>query len=104
MTRQNTTTKRNYELAMQNDKVFITYALTLIVGTASLLAFVVISSAPSIPSAAYLLEHLTLGLMVRAYYKSFDGERGFYALANGIKRYFGIARDAIPTGGVPVTN
>jgi hypothetical protein len=86
---------------MQNDKVFIAYAIALIAGVGTLLAHVITSGASHTPTPAYLLEHVSLGLMVRAYYKSFDGESGIYAIAKWVKIYFGIAREAIPSAAVP---
>ena len=97
-------TKRNDELEMQNDKAFIYYAIGLAVGIGTVLAMVVSTGASHVPEPMYLVEHVSLGLMVRAYYKSFDGTSGFYALANGVKSYFGLAREAIPSSAIPLAH
>lgn len=89
---------------MQNDKVFIAYALALVAGIGSVLAFVLTTSASHVPQPWYLVEHVTLGLVIRAYYKSFDGVSGFYSVANGVKSYFGIAREAIPSSAIPLAH
>jgi len=84
---------------MQNDKVFIAYAAALVVGISSLMAFVLGTGASALPTPLYLIEHVSLGLAIRAYYKSFDGEGGFYALGNTLRTHFGLGLEAaeLPT-------
>lgn len=89
---------------MQNDKVFIAYAIALAVGIGSVITFVVGTGASHVPQPMYLVEHVGLGLMIRGYYKSFDGVSGYYSLINGIKSYFGIAREAIPSSAIPLAH
>ena len=81
---------------MQNDKAFVVYALTLLVGISTVATLVVSSGASSFPTPLYFIEHVTLGLMVRGYYKSFDGTGGLCAVANGVRSYLGLQGDALP--------
>lgn len=81
---------------MQNDKAFIVYALSLLIGISAVATLVVSSGASSFPTPLYFIEHVTLGLAVRAYYKSFDGTSGFYAVANGVRCYLGLENMALP--------
>jgi hypothetical protein len=80
---------------MQNDKAFIVYATALVVGISSLVAFVLGTGASSLPTPLYLIEHVTLGLALRAYYKSFDGVSGFYALGSTIRAHFGLGLEDV---------
>ena len=80
---------------MQNDKAFIVYAMALVVGISTLLAFVLGTGASALPTPLYLIEHVTLGLGIRAYYKSFDGKSGFYALANTVRDHFGLGLEDV---------
>ena len=89
---------------MQNDRIFIAYAIALAAGIGGLLTFVVGTGASHVPEPMYLAEHVCLGLMVRAYYKSFDGVSGYYAIANTVKSYFGIARETIPSSAIPLAH
>ena len=81
---------------MQNDKVFIAYALTLLVGISTVAIFVIGSRANGFPTPVFLIEHVTLGLMARGYYKSFDGSSGYYSVARGVRSYLGLEDVAIP--------
>ena len=87
---------------MQNDKAFIAYALALVIGIGSLITFVLGTGASSIPSPIYLIEHVALALAIRAYYKSFDGVSGFYAVANTVRTHFGLGLEELelPTAAV----
>jgi hypothetical protein len=98
--------QRNQKTEMQNDKVFIAYAVALVVGISTLMAFVLGTGASALPSPMYLLEHVGLGLAIRAFYKSFDGESGFYAVANTIHDYFGLGLEHVelPSSMVPATH
>ena len=87
---------------MQNDKVFIAYALALVVGISTVATLVVSSGATSFPPPLYFIEHVTLGLMVRGYYKSFDGNSGLCAIANGVRSYLGLDSDAMPVSAATV--
>ena len=58
---------------MGNDKAFAIYALALITAVASVLAAFVIVRPAAVPSAVIFIEHLLLGLGVRAAYKSLHG-------------------------------
>ncbi|MBW2295443.1 MAG: hypothetical protein JRG94_24520 [Deltaproteobacteria bacterium] len=80
---------------MHNDKVFIAYAMALVIGIGSLIIFVLGTGASSIPSPIYLIEHVGLALAIRAYYKSFDGESGFYAVANTVRTHFGLGLEEL---------
>ena len=86
---------------MQNDKAFIVYALSLLVGISTVATLVVSSGASSFPSPLYFIEHVTLALMIRGYYKSFDGSGGLYAVANGVRSYLGLEGIAIPAAAAP---
>ncbi len=83
---------------MYNDKAFMIYAAAIFTGIASLVTFVVFTQASHTPAPIYILEHVALGLGIRAYYKSFDGESGWYAVARGVRNYFGIGEDRLPAG------
>jgi hypothetical protein len=58
---------------LDNDKSFAAYALVLIAGVTSTLTASVMVGFASLPSPALFLEHVALGLMMRASYKSFAG-------------------------------
>jgi hypothetical protein len=58
---------------LDNDKTFTTYALVLIAGVTSTLTATVLAGIASPPSPALFLEHVALGLLMRASYKSFAG-------------------------------
>jgi hypothetical protein len=58
---------------VSDDKAFAGYALILIAGVASVLTASVMAGVTSLPSPAVFLEHVALGLMMRASYKSFGG-------------------------------
>lgn len=89
---------------MQNDKAFIVYALSLLIGISSVATLVVSSGASSFPTPLHVIEHLILALMVRGYYKSFDGTGGLYAVANGIRAYLGLEGIEIPASAATATN
>ncbi len=80
---------------MQNDKAFIVYAMALVVGISTLVIFVLGTGASTIPTPIYLIEHVGLALAIRAYYKSFDGVSGFYAMANTIRAHFGLGLEDV---------
>ena len=58
---------------MSNDKDFTIYAIALIAGISTVLAIAISAGIGAMPSAATLVEHVGLGLLVRASYKSFAG-------------------------------
>lgn len=58
---------------MSNDKVFGIYALGLIGMVAATWAALVAVGVATLPSMAFLVEHVALGLSLRAAYKSFAG-------------------------------
>jgi len=58
---------------VQNDRIFAIYAIGLIGCVLSLLACTVSVGLASVPAFAVLVEHIAMGLAVRAAYKSFDG-------------------------------
>ena len=58
---------------MDTNKAFAVYALTLIAGVGSVLAASVLAGITTAPSPAVFMEHVALGLMMRAAYKSIGG-------------------------------
>jgi hypothetical protein len=58
---------------VSNDKSFALYALVLVSGVASVITASVIEGVTTLPSPAVFLEHVMLGLLMRASYKSFAG-------------------------------
>jgi hypothetical protein len=58
---------------MNSDKAFAIYAFTLVGAVASLLTTTVASGVASLPSAAFILEHVALALAIRTSYKCFGG-------------------------------
>jgi hypothetical protein len=58
---------------LDNDKVFTGYALILIAGVASVITSSVLAGFASLPTPAVFLEHVALGLMMRASYKTIGG-------------------------------
>ena len=58
---------------MDKNKTFAAYALVLITGVGSVLAASVLTGVTIAPSPVGFMEHVALGLMIRAAYKSFGG-------------------------------
>ena len=58
---------------MDTNKLFTVYALILLAGIASVLTASVLSGITTLPSPLVFLEHVALGLSIRASYKSFGG-------------------------------
>jgi hypothetical protein len=58
---------------LDNDKAFAAYALILIAGVASLLTTLVLTGPGTWPSPVHILEHVAMGLAIRAGYKSVGG-------------------------------
>jgi hypothetical protein len=58
---------------LDNDKMFAAYLLILITGVTSTLATSVMAGFASLPSPLVFLEHVALGLAIRASYKSIGG-------------------------------
>jgi hypothetical protein len=58
---------------MDNDKAFAIYAFALVGGVLLAITLAVTGGVASLPGIAFIVEHVGLGLVVRATYKSFDG-------------------------------
>ena len=58
---------------MQNDKAFAVAAVALIAGLASVLTASVLAGFASLPSPLVFLEHVGMGLLMRASYKAIGG-------------------------------
>jgi hypothetical protein len=58
---------------LDNDKMFAAYLLILITGVTSTIATSVMAGFASLPSPVVFLEHVALGLTIRASYKSIGG-------------------------------
>lgn len=59
---------------MDNDKAFAIFALTLLLGMASVLtAVMTFTEGASLPSPLVFVEHVAMGLAIRAAYKGFGG-------------------------------
>ena len=58
---------------MQNDKVFAVAAIVLFAGLASVLTTSVLAGFAALPSPLVFLEHVAMGLLMRASYKSIGG-------------------------------
>ena len=58
---------------MTNDKNFALYAVILVSGVASLITASVMAGFAALPSPLVFLEHLALGLTMRASYKTIGG-------------------------------
>ena len=58
---------------MDNDKTFAAYALILIAGVASVITSSVLAGFATLPTPTVFLEHVALGLMMRASYKTIGG-------------------------------
>ena len=58
---------------LDNDRAFQIYALTLIGGAVSLVLTLVTLRIAAAPTPLFFAEHVVMGLMIRAAYKSFDG-------------------------------
>jgi hypothetical protein len=67
--------QQNRKVLVQNDRIFAIYAIGLIGCVLSLLACTVSVGLASVPAFAVLVEHIAMGLAVRAAYKSFDGSK-----------------------------
>jgi hypothetical protein len=65
--------QQNRKVLVQNDRIFAIYAFGLISCVLSLLACSVSVGLASVPAFAVLVEHVAMGLAVRAAYKSLDG-------------------------------
>lgn len=63
----------NGESLLNTDKAFAAYALILVSGVASLLTASVLVGFATLPSPGVFLEHVALGLAIRAGYKSIGG-------------------------------
>ncbi len=58
---------------LKDDKIFASYALSLIAAVVCMLAVLVYSQVATAPTAAAFMEHLAVGLLFRGAYKSLDG-------------------------------
>ena len=58
---------------MDNDRVFMIYALALIAGVTSCITACVVAGVATLPSLGMFVEHLALSLAFRGAYKSFGG-------------------------------
>jgi hypothetical protein len=86
---------------LDNDKAFKIYALILIGGAVSLVLSLITFGIAQAPTAAFFAEHVILGLMIRAAYKSFDGP-GWAIPGLGVSEEEATASapaDAIPAAG-----
>ena len=59
---------------MDSDNRFTLYALILISAVASVISASVMSGIATVPAPIFVAEHLGLGLLFRASYKSFGGK------------------------------
>jgi hypothetical protein len=66
---------------MENDKVFIAYAMALILGISIVVTTMIWIGTGHFPAVAFVIEHVSLGLLIRASYKSFDGPYGIFESA-----------------------
>jgi hypothetical protein len=73
LTRWNGTVTGIKETSVDNDKIFATYALSLIAGTITLVTAIFMGSGHSFPPFAFVAEHLALSLLFRSAYHSLDG-------------------------------
>ena len=67
---------------MKNDRVFTLYALTLLLIGGGMITAAIMMGLATVPTTGIFLEHLALGLGVRAAYKSFGGFDWLYELAD----------------------
>ena len=58
---------------MHNDKSFAAYALILLAAVASVLTATVLAGITRVPPPLVFLEHVAMGLLIRAAYKSTGG-------------------------------
>jgi hypothetical protein len=85
---------------LDNDRVFATYACTLIAAITSVLAASVLAGFAVLPSTGVFLEHLAMSLGFRALYKSFGGFDWLYATAEFAGMITAEAAEAsAPSGG-----
>ncbi len=63
---------------MTNDKAFHIYAALLVSGVITLLTVIVTSGVAAVPAPLFLAEHLGLGLLFRASYKSLESPQWPY--------------------------
>jgi len=63
---------------MENDRLFAIYAAAIFLGIASVVTVMIWIGTGSFPAPAFILEHVGLGLLIRAAYKSFDGPYGIF--------------------------
>lgn len=61
------------ERHLDNDKAFAAYAMILLALVGTVLTTVVVTQFPTVPSFLGIAEHVMLGLLIRASYKSFAG-------------------------------
>ena len=62
-----------YQHTMDKDRAFAIYAIVLVTCVFSLLVATVFSGIAGVPTAAFILQDLGLGLAIRTAYKTFDG-------------------------------
>ena len=65
---------------MDNDRVFMIYALALIAGVTSCITACVVAGVATLPSLGMFVEHLALSLAFRGAYKSFGGFDWIYSV------------------------
>lgn len=58
---------------MGNDKAFGIWVVALIAGISSVVTTQLIAGTATMPTFAVVVEHVGMGLLIRAAYKSFDG-------------------------------
>ena len=83
---------------MQNDRTFTAYAIALVVGLGTVLTILVTHGTATLPPALMFVADVALALTIRASYKSFDGEGGFYALIDGISGLWSQADESVVHG------
>jgi hypothetical protein len=87
---------------LDNDQTFKTYAVTLIGAAVLLLATLLTLGIAGAPTPFFFAEHVVMGLMIRAAYKSFDGPGWAIpglGISDAVEQAPAAPADAIPSAG-----
>ena len=84
---------------MSNDKSFALYALFLVAGVVCLLSSVVVAGVTTLPAPLVFLQEVSLGLLMRASYKSFAGWNWADWTFTGEPKVAAAGADFIPPSG-----
>jgi hypothetical protein len=88
---------------MTNDRAFIAYAMALVLGISIVITTMIWIGTGQFPAALFVIEHVSLGLLIRGSYKSFDGPYGIFDTAKTSSEATEVAEPAFGPTADPVS-